>query len=687
MNNQYGSNNPYNNGQNNGQYNNGLNNSFDAQNQNFRNSYNYGYNPYNQNGYYQNQMINNNNYNNMNKEEFSSSPPKNKKYIKKIIISIIILFVIIGGVYGSIKLYQHLNRKTRTFMIYMVGSDLESKSSQGTFSISDIVGENIDLQNNNVVLMAGGANEWHNFVNKDEIGIYRLTSQGFIKIESKDIISMGSSENLSYFLDFVYDRYPAKNYDLIFWNHGLGALGIEQDEVSSDYLNIYELDKAFKNSNFKDEKLEMTIFYNCLAGNVQIANIMSKYSNYMVASEEILYLSKLLNRFNFLEKVETSDTPYQIGYHFIEQSDSVMKLYNSSHSDKLDSTLSIFDLSKINNLNKKIDAFFNSIDLNKFYYSVSFSRMKLHTYGISQTRDYDTVDLYELVEALKPFSNDSKACDDLLNEINEFVMYTSSLNEHSNGVSIYFPYFGSDSAIELHLDLFNSLWNNKYTEFINNFYQIRSGAKLSIRSKTGKNINELKNEIVVNNNKISLELTDEEKEKYVYSNIYIFKKDKDNKYDLVLQSDDLTLEKNTLTFNYNGLLTINKIIVPSVIEDGKEKVNAVLKNDKNSLSVVANITNKKITSILLDSGDYPKSSIIELDDFDSISITSNKYDLVDKNKLNEIWNYSYEKSNSKDFEIKNITFDYEKVNLDDYYIMIELRDSYNDSYYSKIKGN
>ena len=272
------------------------------------------------------------------------------------ILPFVIFLVIIGAFVGYFIAINSQPKKERTFMIYMVGSDLESKSKQGTFSLSDIVGENIDLQNNNVVLIAGGASKWHNFVNPEEIGIYVLTRDGFKKKKKLPVQSMGSSDVLEEFLKYAHDNYRANKYDMIFWNHGLGAIGIEQDELAKDFLTISELDNAFKNSVFAKDKLELTIFYNCLASNLHIANIMKNYSDYMVASEEIFYLSKILNRLNFLEDVKKDDSAYDIAKTFVDQSDKVVSQYNNNHTSKIDSTLSIIDLSKIDSLNNKLNS-------------------------------------------------------------------------------------------------------------------------------------------------------------------------------------------------------------------------------------------------------------------------------------------------------------------------------------------
>ena len=680
----------------NGHYNNGLNNSFDEINDQFRNQYNNGGKDYD-NGY--DRYYNNNNYYNnyylnpnQDKREFSSAPPKKKKKVEKIIFPIIIFLVILIPLlvlffkYNSSGNIFFVLKKTRTFMIYMVGSDLESKNKQGTYSISDIVGDKIDLEHNNVVLMVGGSKKWHNFVDSDEIGIYELTSDGFAKRKSYSLVSMGISDTLSTFLDYVYEKYPAKKFDMIFWNHGLGAMGVEQDEIANDYLSIQELDNAFTNSKFANKKLELTIFYNCLSSNLHIANIMSKYSDYMVASEEVFYLSKVLNRLNFLEKVKVSDDAYRVAYYFIEQSDKVVNAYNSTHTNKIDSTLSILDLSKMEELNNKINSFVRNINVNSNYSKISTLRRSLFTYGRVQTNDYDTVDLYQLVSALTPISSNSKLANDILRLVDKTVMYTSNLNDHSYGLSIYFPFYGSDRAVDIHLNSFKKLWNDSYYSFINDFYQIRRSTKVSVRAKSGNDVNMLTNHIRVANDIIELELTDEEKEKYRYANIYVFDNDSD-KYELLLKSDKVFLEGNYLRFTDNNLLE----------EDGnyytfsnldRSNIFGELSDFTEFMDVIFDVEvsgyDAEIIGTLLDSGNYPLSGLVEYDEYELMKLAKLRYDLLDGETIREDWKETEQRkliSVDKD----NLETKIVKNTLPTYYVLIELYDENNDIYYSHLE--
>ena len=608
------------------------------------------------------------------------TPKKEKFDFGKIFIPITIILIISGVVFGFYIFFTTVPKRNRTFMIYMVGSDLESKSKQGTYSISEIVGQNIDLVNNNVILMVGGSKKWHNFVDPEEIGIYKLKKDGFEKIKSLPVENMGTSANLTSFLDYAYKHYPANNYDLIFWNHGLGAMGIEQDELSSDYLSINELNKALADSEFNDHKLELTIFYNCLASNLHIAKIMSNYSDYMVASEEIFYLSKVLNRLNFLERVRNNLSAYDIGRLFIDQSDKVVYEYNESHMRKIDSTLSILDLSKISELDKKLNTFINTIDINKNYYSISNIRRSLFTFGTVQTNDYDVVDLYELISALVPYSTNKSAYSAVVDELNKVVSYTSNLNDHSNGLSVYFPYYGSDTAVEIHLNAFDKLWDDSYTNFIKSFYNIRSGARQLVRSETNSNVNYLKNRANKESNNLSITLTDEEKEKYQSGNVYLFKKEND-RYILMLKSNKVELIDNKIVFNDNKLLKVDNNIV-TFVNDSNYYNYGSIGNSEESFDVINVLDdNLAINQTTLDSGDYPHSGLIELDDYDKMSFYNLSYDLLNDEKLNEEWKEDIEKT-IIEVDKNNMKLELFNNDLSEYYVMFEVFDEHNDSYYS-----
>ena len=660
-----------------------------------KNSY-YGYNNYNRYVNDKNDNDSNNNVNNNvnyidrsyqqydNNYYYSYKKPKSNKLWWILGLSFLVFLII--GVITIFEVGHSANddSKTRTIMIYMVGSDLESKSKQGTYSISDIDESKVDLENNNVLLMVGGSKKWHNFVNSNEIGIYVLTSSGFTKMQSLSVKSMGDSDVLLEFLNYSYENYPAKNYDMIFWNHGLGAAGVEQDELSNDYLSIIDLDESFSKSPFKDKKLELTLFYNCLEANLHIANIMSKYSDYMIGSEEVLYLAKSLNRLNFLGEIKPNDDTYTMARRFIDQSDTVVNAYNSTHANSIDSTLSFLDLTKVSKLNSSVNKFVRSINLESDYYKIANIRKNLFTYGRTRANEYDTVDLYEMVSALVSLSTDKNAAKEVLDSINDVVLYNSAFNDYSNGISVYFPYYGNDLAIGIHLASFKQLWNDDYYSFISNFYFTRTGFK-----RAGKdpdvNINMLKNDIRKSSDGIYIALDDEEYRNYQTASIYLFEKI-DDEYELLLESNDVRLEDNKLVFKDSNLLYINGEVY-SFIRDYDDFIYGSLSDEEDELDTIFNLRFNgnlgEIVGTVLDSGKYPLSGLVNYDDYDNISIGKLRYRLFENGNFDMNW-IDTEEKRLISVDKNNIDISLKKNNLKEYYALIEYRDLNNETYYSRL---
>ncbi len=606
--------------------------------------------------------------------------PKEKKSISSshLAVLFIVLVMLVATGFYVFNIITGAGKKNRTFMIYMVGSDLESTGGYATFDLYDIENASIDLENNNVLLMVGGSKKWHNFVDSREIGLYKLGKNGFEKIKEYPLSTMGSSDQLSEFLRYSVNRYPAHNYDLVFWNHGLGALGLEDDELSGDYIDIQELDAALKDSPFNNRKLELVIFNNCLSGNLQFASIMSNYADYMVGSEEIMYVGSIIDRLNFLGDIKKDDNGFEIARYYIETSDNSMKALNESSYQQYDTTLSIIDLSVIDKVNDNLDKFMESVDLDNYYYNISRARMKLHTYSGEADYMYDTVDLYEMVEALEPFSTNRNSATELKNSISKAVRYNSANNEHSNGLSIYFPYYGSTNVVEAHLYYFDKLWNNNYVDFISGYYATSTRNKRANRALSGSEINKLSNPITIEGNTVKIELSEKEKENYQRANIYVFEKNEDS-YSLIVKSNKVKLDGNIMSYNFNGVLKSTNGNYISLNDLDKSYIYSKV-SDNDAVTYINIDDDVSIVGSIYDSGDKPTMGIVDKtidpDDFYQV-----KYKLFENEELIEDWYSNGERTDIKhNEESDKLVFTPDSLNK--YYVMVELYDLNNDTFYA-----
>ena len=130
-------------------------------------------------------------------------------------------------------------------MIYMSPSNLEYDSGIASADLEAIDGSKVDLDNVNVLVYTGGTKRWKNsYVKNTENAIFKLTKDGFEKIETFDKLNLGDAETLYSFLDYGYKNFKTDEYDLILYNHGAATQGAIIDDFNSDMLTLDEFDKA-----------------------------------------------------------------------------------------------------------------------------------------------------------------------------------------------------------------------------------------------------------------------------------------------------------------------------------------------------------------------------------------------------------------------------------------------------------
>lgn len=488
-------------------------------------------------------------------QEFSEGRILMSEKSKKItIISLLSIVVILLG-FLIVDDTEKGQGKT-TIMIYMVGSDLESDHAMATDDLNGIEPESIDLEKTNVLLYTGGTEKWHNFVSNDENAIYILKNNGFQKIESYEKLNMGSSSTLNSFLNYSYDNYKADTYNLILYDHGGALHGAIYDDFTKDNLSLNDFKEALEDSRFSSEKkLDVVLFRTCLNGTIEVANIFKDYANYLVASEEVSYGKSGSSVLNFLNEVNNK-TGAEYGEEFIK---SYVQFIKKQHLSYLNTTYSIIDLSKIDEVNKLLEEFIASIDLDINYRKILSERANLLQYASNDNSNYDTVDLYSLIDKLGNYSNYSNK--QLLKAIDEAIVYNySSDTNASHGLAIYFPFKGTESHQKYFLNIYKNLnYNEKYYNFIQKITNLRNSAKTT-SAFLNKNMDE---KITENKNKEIKITLDEEMLKDYYAticNIFIKSEDyvsadmksESDIYYPIYSTTNLTLTDNILTLKLDN---------------------------------------------------------------------------------------------------------------------------------------
>ncbi len=111
-------------------------------------------------------------------------------------------------------------------------------------------------------------------------------------VESVGEVDTGNPQTLIDFVTWAVQNYPAKKYALIMSDHGGGWTGGFSDMSAASYsdLSIPEIESSIEQirQNTGIERFELIGFDACLMAQIEVFSSLYPYSNYMVASEEVI---------------------------------------------------------------------------------------------------------------------------------------------------------------------------------------------------------------------------------------------------------------------------------------------------------------------------------------------------------------------------------------------------------------
>ncbi len=333
---------------------------------------------------------------------------------------------------------------TRTILVYICGSNLETKSGAATKNIAEMLEAKLP-DNVSLLIQTGGAKAWRNYnIPADKSCRFSVQSGTLTLVEENPIVNMGVPSSLSDFVLWGAERCPAEFYTVILWDHGGGSLkGVCSDEnYKNDALTLPELKSAFSGIYQKlGRKLDTVGFDACLMATLDTAQALAPYADYMIASEEVepsggwdyaAFLGKL-NENPFLNTVELGKA---ICDTYIAKSEK-----NGKGSAV---TLSLVELSKINKAAAAYNEIFtDAIESGKKLYGTQSVIRAFHLAvsfgGGTSTEGYSNLfDLIGFAEAMTADTADAKALKDALDEC---ILYSvcGPARSGSYGLSIYYP--------------------------------------------------------------------------------------------------------------------------------------------------------------------------------------------------------------------------------------------------------
>ena len=354
---------------------------------------------------------------------------------------------------------------TVTIMVYMCGTDLESKYGMGTKDLMEMANAKI-ADNVNVIVYTGGCKKWNNSIISNSTNqIYKVESGGMRCVyQDAGSRAMTDPNTLQSFITWCKQSYPANRNILIFWDHGGGSIsgyGYDEKNASAGSMTLAQIDQALKGANMK---FDFVGFDTCLMATVENALMLSKYADYMVASEETepgvgwYYTNWLTN----LSK-NTSISTVELGKNIIDDFVDVCAQQCRGQM----TTLSLVDLAELSATAATSFADFSTstkdLIAHDGYKTVSTAR--------SQTREFagsSSIDQIDLVHFAKNLNTPESNA--LAKVLLNAVKYNRTANiTNAYGLSIYFPYKKAGS-VDKAVATYNSIGlDSRYSDCIREF--------------------------------------------------------------------------------------------------------------------------------------------------------------------------------------------------------------------------
>lgn len=353
-------------------------------------------------------------------------------------------------------------QKDWTFMVFLNAdnnldpfgvSDVEEMARVGSSDFLNIVVE-IDRENGPAQIQ---------YIEKNKINVVKDMGE----------VDMGDYNHMVDFVKFCHEKYPAKNYALIVWNHGSGwkdahgamLKGISYDDSSNNHMTTEQLGLAVKEiRQVLGKKLDVFSMDACLMQMVEVAYAVRNDCDFVVASEEVEpgegypydgILAKLEAGMGAADFVK----PWVKAY-----ADS----YNGGSQGTSAATQSAIKCSELDNLRDAVDGFCKAVIAGN--YSAQF---KTALTSVQKFYYRTNIDLQHLAELLKNKIDDEgfKTANTKLLAALGKAIYTNgtcgATMRNAKGLAVYFP-VSNYSFDKAYLDLawaHDSMWDEMVLDY------------------------------------------------------------------------------------------------------------------------------------------------------------------------------------------------------------------------------
>ena len=363
-----------------------------------------------------------------------------------------------------------------TVMVYMCGTDLESRSAMASRDLAEMAQATLSDQLN-LLVCTGGCRQWQTRGIRTDVNQIFQLKDGYLKDTGRTAGSgsMTDPNTLLSFIRYCTDNYPANRYELILWDHGGGSIsgyGYDEKNPGSGSMSLASLSEVLKASRVRYDFIG---FDACLMATVENASMLSDYADYLIASEETepgvgWYYTNWLTALAADSSMATLDVGKQIVDDFIS--------FCNQKCPGQPTTLSVVDLAELGEtLPAEMKAF--SADLKDKitggnYQSVSTARGNSKEFA-SSTR-IDQIDFVDFAERVG--SSEGQKLSQALRGAVKYNRTGSSVT-NAYGLSVYFP-LKKLSTVDKAVKAYDAMgMDEDYADCIRAFASLEAGGQVS----------------------------------------------------------------------------------------------------------------------------------------------------------------------------------------------------------------
>ncbi len=362
--------------------------------------------------------------------------------------------------------YYNDSRDHATVMVYMCGTDLESKSGMASSDMKEMAAATLN-SNVDVIVYTGGCKSWKiNGISNTVNQIYKISNGNLSCLVKNDgTQAMTNPATLTRFINYCTKNYPANRNILVLWDHGGGSIsgfGYDERNANAGSMTLKGIKDALTASN---TKFDFIGFDACLMGTLENALMLEPFADYLIGSEETepgvgWYHTRWLSELSKNPAIDTVSLGKIIVDDFVS--------YCNQRCPGQKTTLYVIDLPElVASVPQEFAQFANetaSAINGKDYKKISDARSKTREFAVSSKSDQ--IDLVHLA-----YNIGTEKAKNLAQALLKSVKYnkTSSSVTNAYGLAIYFPY-KKTSRVASAVKAYESLGlDSDYTECIRSF--------------------------------------------------------------------------------------------------------------------------------------------------------------------------------------------------------------------------